>query len=138
MITFYGFILLQQWPCHLGTAPILCWLRGSACFMAMTATSGWVCMAADEYVPSGGVTCLRKGTELNIQTCECGRWLAAAEAATGEAGGGSGGSDAWWPQCCYDTGVNANSRRQMNGLTRNQCTAGNDIQMECGEPFMLL
>lgn len=24
-------------------------------------------------------------------------------------------------KCCYDTDVNANSRRQMNGLTRNHC-----------------
>lgn len=32
--------------------------------------------------PQRGVTCLWKGIELNIQTCEYGRWLAAAEAAT--------------------------------------------------------
>lgn len=108
MITFYSFILLQQWPCHLGTAHILCSVRGSACFMAMTETSGWFAWLQTSTSPAGSDLLVERH-ELNIQTCEYGRWLAAAEAATRGV------------KCCYDTDVNANSRRQMNGLTRNHC-----------------
>lgn len=50
IITFYGFILLQQWPCHARMAHILCLVRGSACFMLMTQTSGWFCMVVEEYI----------------------------------------------------------------------------------------
>lgn len=41
IMTFYGFIPLQQWCCHPEMAPVCHLVQGSACFMLMTEISRW-------------------------------------------------------------------------------------------------
>lgn len=113
MITFYSFIPLQQWPCHLGSAPIFCSVRGSASFMAMTETSGWFAWLQTSTFPGGEWPAWGKA---QVEYSNLWIWTLA-----GGCGGGNQGDKAvGWRQCCYDTNVNANSRRQMNVSTRNR------------------
>lgn len=72
-----------------------------------------VCMAADECVPGGEWPARGKA---RVEYSNLWIWTLAG----GCGGGDRGGKAVGWLQCCYDSDVNANSRRQMNGLTRNR------------------
>lgn len=62
IITFYGFILLQQWRCHARMAPIFCLVRGSACFYVDDRNIRMVLHGCRGICSQYGVTCLLQGT----------------------------------------------------------------------------